>query len=342
MRWFCGAVLLVGALAVSFKASGSPVAPAQQVAAAPGPTATLPFRLLSYNVHGTPWPLSSGRTQDLRAIAADLRTKRGSGDQPHIVVLQEAFVGEAKAIGREAGYHYVAFGPRADAGSTVQSTAADRQFASHASFWSGERMGKRVDSGLALFSDYPILWVKRVVFPGFACAGWDCLANKGALAAAVQVPGIAEPLVIVTTHLNARGAAGVGFDRSNYAFQRQLDELNHFMSTLDGPLLLAGDFNIGTDPVREASFSRLIADRGLSIVAVERRCGHGCHRAVGVGEEQAALLAAAKSMVLSRSGGPLMPSALATFGRTPKGAMMSDHIGLDVGFGLAAVLGGRS
>ena len=47
-------------------------------------------------------------------------------------------------------------------------------------------------------------------------------------------------------------------------------------------------------------------------------------------------------MVLSRSGGPLMPSALATFGRTPKGAMMSDHIGLDVGFGLAAVLGGRS
>jgi endonuclease/exonuclease/phosphatase family metal-dependent hydrolase len=217
----------------------------------------------------------------------------------------------------------------------VQPTSRDRLFAAQASFWSGETMGKYVDSGLALFSDYPILWVKRVAFPNFACAGWDCLASKGALAAALQVPGIAKPLVIVTTHLNARSAAGVPHSRSNYAFERQVDLLNRFLSTLEmqgEPMLLAGDFNVGSDPFRETSFSRLVADRGLWVVAAEHRCGDGCDRAIAPRLDHGLGLATGKSLVLYRRCASLWPSAMSVFGRARGGTMLSDHIGLMVQF----------
>jgi len=302
------------------------------------PTLIGPFRLLSYNVKGTPWPLLSDRTPDLKAIAADLRAYRQHSRRGSVVVLQEAFLPEAKAIGREAGYRYVVFGPALTDVSAVRPTAEDRRFTGQARFWSGEGLGKYVDSGLAMFSDFPILWVRRVAFPDFACAGWDCLADKGALAAAVKIPGVARPVVIVTTHLNARRAAGVPFTRSIYAFQRQLDILNAFISTLetrDGPLLLAGDFNVGSDLSREAGFSRLVIGRGLQIAAAEHRCGHGCDRAVAAQRYGRATLAMAKSMVLFRTGERLLPSALATFGRAANGVMLSDHLGLAVQFGMS-------
>ena len=48
-----------------------------------------------------------------------------------------------------------------------------------------------VGSGLQILSDYPILRVRRMAFPAFACAGYDCLANKGALLVTVRLPGAA-------------------------------------------------------------------------------------------------------------------------------------------------------
>ena len=42
-----------------------------------------------------------------------------------------------------------------------------------------------------------------------ACAGFDCLANKGVLLARIAVPGMAQPLTVANAHLNARKAAGV-------------------------------------------------------------------------------------------------------------------------------------
>ena len=47
------------------------------------------------------------------------------------------------------------------------------------SFWRGERSGKVAGSGLQILSDYPIVAIRRQAFPEAACAGYDCLANKG-------------------------------------------------------------------------------------------------------------------------------------------------------------------
>lgn len=340
MRWLYGFALLIVGIAISFEAEFPAVSQPRPAMSLPPPAGGLPFKLLSYNVKGTPWPPLSDRAPDLKAIGGYLREERKQGIQPRVAVLQEAFMPEAKAIGREAGYPYSAFGPQAEDASPERPTAADLSFASQASFWAGETMGKHFDSGLVLFSDYPIRWVKRMAFPDFACAGWDCLANKGALAVALQVPGMAKPVVIVTTHLNSRESAGVPDSRSAYAFARQVDVLNAFVETLDtkgGPLLLAGDFNVGDDPSRETSFNRLIADRKLSVVVAEHDCGFGCRRAVTPGQEQGLRLAAAKTMILSREGGALLPSALSTFGREPNGTMLSDHIGLAVRFDMASL-----
>ncbi len=78
-------------------------------------------------------------------------------------------------------------GPAAADRSSLPATGADRRFAAAASWFKGERSGKLLGSGLQLLSDYPILAVRRAPFPAYACAGYDCLANKGILMALVAV-----------------------------------------------------------------------------------------------------------------------------------------------------------
>ena len=40
-----------------------------------------------------------------------------------------------------------------------------------------------------LLSDFPIESVRRAAFPADACAGFDCLAAKGAMLVTVSIPG---------------------------------------------------------------------------------------------------------------------------------------------------------
>jgi hypothetical protein len=101
--------------------------------------------LMTYNVHGLPWPIAEDRSADLEAIGTRLRAMRAVGEQPGIVVLQEAFVANAKAIGQTAGYRYSAFGPGEDAAPVSR---ADDDFVSDGSRMVGERLGKHVDDRL--------------------------------------------------------------------------------------------------------------------------------------------------------------------------------------------------
>src|SRR4051812_31015385 len=94
---------VLAAVAASLAASSAP--PAAQ----PAPAAHL--SVMSYNVHGLPWPLNSGRPKALRAIRDRLAAMRVQGNQPHLVLLQEAFSGDAKAIARKSGYRFVVSGP---------------------------------------------------------------------------------------------------------------------------------------------------------------------------------------------------------------------------------------
>ncbi len=63
--------------------------------------------VMTYNIHGLPWPVAWGRTSAFVQIAQRLGALRAQGRQPHVVLLQEAFTQQAQSIGRAAGYRYV-------------------------------------------------------------------------------------------------------------------------------------------------------------------------------------------------------------------------------------------
>lgn len=288
--------------------------------------------VLTYNVHGLPWPVALGRDQDFARIVDKLSALRRHGDSPDVVVLQEAFTQNAQAIGREAGYRYVVNGP-SDAFVSHQSpNAGDRRFASEGSWLKGEGLPKFVGSGLQILSDYPIVDVRDMVFPDFACAGYDCLANKGALLARIQLPGQARPVDIITLHLNSRRASGVSTIRANRAYQFQVSSLAAFIRANHdsrNALIVAGDFNMGGDRDRIAelngSYPRWVSHEPISDVYNTAALEH-----IPLSPDARFSRWKARDRLFFAPGEDI---ALALrrievpFGRSADGSMLSDHVG---------------
>ncbi len=298
--------------------------------------------VMTYNIEGLPWPVRLGREAAFAKIGARLEALRLLGEQPHIVVLQEAFTDQAKRIGVESGYRYIVDGPdRSFAGAPVV-TEADRAFQRDASFFSGERSGKVVDSGLQILSDYPILSVRRMAFP--TCAGFDCLANKGAVLAMIAVPGIGEPIAVVDVHLNSRRASHVGDDRSLYAYRRQIDALDQFLAAnvkQGTPVIIAGDFNVGQRPARQAYFSehlRKWGERSSGIIRDALRTCNASEAVCGVMPTDASYsMFRARDWQLAVPGARLQLAVqgLSTpFGHDADGGMLSDHVGYVAFYGV--------
>jgi endonuclease/exonuclease/phosphatase family metal-dependent hydrolase len=329
---------LVPALCLSFfcaaSACGGP-------AAVPGGAAPArPFdgtlSVLTYNVEGVPWPFAWNRPAAFAQIADRLRALRALGRNPQLVLLQEAFTPDAQAIGREAGYRYVVEGPSEAEADGTRPGIADGRFEAAGHWWFGESDGKAVGSGLMLLSDYPIVRVRRMAYPAFACAGFDCLANKGALLATVRIPGAPSPVDIVTTHLNSRQHSGVDDARSLYAYDRQSALLTAFVNRWHDPalpLIVAGDFNAGRAPPRWSALRRAVAGwRGaapfqdaLSDVVQARRA-----RGAPLPADISAILRRAEDWQFFAPGRDATLAALAVripFGHEPDGSMLSDHIG---------------
>jgi endonuclease/exonuclease/phosphatase family metal-dependent hydrolase len=296
--------------------------------------------VLTYNIEGLPAPIAWGRGGAAREIAARLREMRAHGDQPHVVVLQEAFGEAQRAIGREAGYRYVAFGPEADTpAAPIAMTAEDRAFAAQASFFKGERSGKWAGSGLAILSDYPIVAVKIAAFPAFACAGFDCLANKGVLIALVKVPGSAQPIAVVASHLNSKTASGVAKSRWNYAFRRQVDAMGTFLRAnlpAEAPYVFAGDTNIGKSAQRRVQFTAMLSGlprAGLSgiVQTALSTCldAHGGCALADASEARRAFRHGKDWQVYGAGLDTMLrPIAIRVpFGHDAAGRMLSDHIG---------------
>lgn len=289
--------------------------------------------LLTYNVKGLPWPIASGRPADLAAIADRLRDLRSRGQAPHVVVLQEAFSSDAQAIGHAAGYRYVVQGPSADLTARLAGSSADAKLAAGAHWWAGETMGKMLGSGLQLMSDYPVIGVRRMVFPASDCAGYDCLANKGAMLVRIAVPGIATPVDIVTTHLNSRTASGVGKARSDQAYDRQVDLMTRFVEQSRdprNPLIVAGDFNLGKAATRRATLFGDITSRWSVAGGVRDALGQAAAKGLALPEDAVASRARAKDWQFFAPGraARLEVTGIAVpFGQEPDGDMLSDHVG---------------
>jgi len=290
--------------------------------------------VLSYNIEGLPWPARSGRGADLTRIAAQLEGLRAAGQQPHVVLFEEAFSRDARAIAAKAGYRYIADGPGASDAGAPPASIADKAFKAAARFFSGEKWGKWRGSGLRIASDFPILDVKRLAYT--TCAGMDCLANKGAMLVTIAVPGVAQPVAIVDTHLNSRRAARVSADRSFYAYQRQVDALTDFVraNIRPGmPFIVAGDFNAGQEPRRRDYLLRQAAEwrSDAPVRAALDTClqaGNLCPTA-----NRADLAFSQKrgrdyQLFASGEGASLtLKSMAALFGHGSDGRMLSDHVG---------------
>lgn len=297
------------------------------------PAAATPLSVLTYNVKGLPWPIAGDRPAAFSRIAERLRQMRREGRQPRIVVLQEAFTAEARAIGVVAGYRYRADGPAAADRTAWPMSSADRAFVADANPFKGEGLGKLLDSGLMVLSDLPILTVRRMAFPAFACAGFDCLANKGVLLVTVAVPGEAMPVTIVTTHLNSRRSSGVPDARSLHAYRVQVAALRWFLARHAdprAPMVFAGDFNIGKAAPRRAALFAGVRRWTSPQKDALRSCA-------GLGRDAREALHRAKDWQFFTSGGLAAISARAIetpFGREADGTMLSDHIGYTAHYAL--------
>lgn len=268
--------------------------------------------VMTYNVKGLPFPVATGRPKALAQIGRRLGALRRQGRQPDVVLLQEAFTPQAKAIARLAGYPYVVFGPSPDDAS---SKAA----------------GRWVDSGLAILSDHPIRNVQRMTFAQDACAGFDCLAAKGVVLAWLDIPGRGRPLAIADTHMNARGASGVAVELADAAYARQAAAARRFIAAQlrpDTDVVFGGDFNLGTIPARIAALSDA---GGIVAEAQEATASASCTPCEQTMQDDiAAIRKRAKDKQYFHAGAPgslRLERLSVPFGSKDGADILSDHLG---------------
>lgn len=295
--------------------------------------------MLTYNVHGLPWPIAPRRTAALAAIGRHLLDLHRQGKAPRVAVLQEAFTAEAKAIARTSGYRYAAFGRdkagRYPAPLPAGVTAASLDAGAH--WWKGEGVGKWTGSGLVILSDYPIVDVRQLTYSASACAGYDCLAAKGAMLATLKLPAGAL-LEIATTHLNSRHATGVDDERANRGWMVQIAELRDFIASRRNaalPLLLGGDLNVGGDIVRRLGLADFAAALGGGA-----RDGMQVLKAGGASLDQDTVRAVEHGkdweLILDGAAGKLTPERAWTPFGANGGAPLSDHLGFALAYAVGA------
>jgi endonuclease/exonuclease/phosphatase family metal-dependent hydrolase len=318
-------------------------------AAAPENTS---LSVMTYNVHGLPWPLVFGRNAAFAKIEARLLSLRRANAQPHVIVFQEAFTESAKQIAAHAGYRYTANGPSRDLTNRWPSTLTDRAFAAAARFFKGETIGKLVDSGLQVASDYPILSVRRAAFPAFACAGYDCLANKGIMLVTVAVPGSQTPVIIATTHLNSKKSSGVSQERSLYAYRRQVEAVDRFILANRNPqlpIVFAGDFNASNAQRRSYLVghgeTNWTTQAALPVQSALQRCllpSAPCGTPPSIANE---VVKRGRDWQFYTPGIRASLDAVSLtipFGRERDGAMLSDHVGYGIVYRLQHRVAARS
>lgn len=222
---------------------------------ADGQTAHTTLSVLTYNLEGLGWPARKGRAAELGEIGERLAAMREAGTGPDVILFQEMFSGAAKRAVEASGYPAIAPGPR----RTTRPYIADHQkMAGRAKPLKGELGIKLVGGGLAVASRYPIVGTALDAYGRRACAGLDCLSNKGVMLARIAMPGVPAPIDIYNTHMNSRGASGVSVARDGEAHARQAVAASDFIARtqdLAAPLIFGGDFNMRHSEDRWAEFS---------------------------------------------------------------------------------------
>ena len=327
---------VIGAMGLAIML-GSSVTPAEK----PGPeySPQPPFdgtlSVLTYNVKGLPWPLANSRSNSLKKIGERLRQLRVKGQQPEIVLLQEVFTDDARKIAQISGYRYVADGPSADDQSAIKATQADRQFAAEGSWLKGENIGKLAGSGLQILSDFPITAVYKNPFPDYGCAGYDCLSNKGAMLAVIDVEPLGTFVQIGNIHMNSKRHSRASPERRIFAYQRQVDATyDFFKSHYDEryPLVFGGDFNIGymakrADILFEKDWPIKLQNDGLRTLATRTSMQPDAQVALDKSADWQFSKSGRRALIQIKS-------VDVPFRKSKLGQSLSDHVGYTINYGL--------
>lgn len=231
----------------------APVAPV--VLAEDGRSATATLSVLTYNLEGLGWPARKGRAAELKEIGERLAAMREAGTGPDVILFQEMFSGAAKHAVETSGYPAIAPGPQR---TTKSYVTEHEKMPGKSKPLKGELGFKLVGGGLAIASRYPIVDMALDAYGRRACAGLDCLSNKGVMLARIAIPGVPAPIDIYNTHMNSRGASGVSEARDGEAHLRQAIAASDFIARTQDiavPLIFGGDFNMRHSEDRWAEFS---------------------------------------------------------------------------------------
>jgi endonuclease/exonuclease/phosphatase family metal-dependent hydrolase len=217
---------------------------------------TTTLSVLTYNLEGLGWPARKGRARELKAIGERLVKMHAEGIAPDIVLFQEMFSPAAKRAVAASSYSAIVPGPR----RTTRSTMGLRDtIPGKTKPQKGELGIRLLGGGLAIASRYPIVETQTAAYGRRACAGFDCLANKGIMLARIAMPGVPAPIDIYNTHMNARDASGVKEARNLEAHARQVVAASAFIAetqALANPLIFGGDFNMRHSEDRWEGFSQ--------------------------------------------------------------------------------------
>jgi hypothetical protein len=142
--------------------------------------------------------------------------------RPDVLLLQEAFVPSASRLTSSAGHYNHVLGPSRTDRRGVAVRGPEDEALGRRRWRKGEGWPKLTNSGLVLSTNFGIQAHVAEPFGHRSCAGLDCLSNKGVTLTTLQIPGLPEPLMILNTHLNSRGAAKVSRRRADYAHRQQV------------------------------------------------------------------------------------------------------------------------
>ncbi|SKB72702.1 hypothetical protein [Sphingopyxis flava] len=279
--------------------------------------------ILLYNVEGLPFPARLERKGQLNRIAGWLERRRAAGQAPDIVFLHKAFTPAASAITAAGGYDWILPGPSRDL-KRSPAAAAPRPagYDAGARWFKGEGVGKWLDSGLYIATDLPLLVLHTAPFSSGACAGYDCLANKGGMVATLIIPGVPEPIRLFNTHRNSREPSGVAIARAEAAHRIQTMENDRLLAqTMAGPIIAAGDFNMRRAGDRTGRFA---SDIGFRLIAPQSGDGMAA-RPAAMSDESA--WAALQDLIGVASGAKveIAPLAVTSLFDGTRGPRLSDH-----------------
>ncbi len=292
------------------------------------------LRVLSYNVQGLPAPLREGKKPYFERIAEILRERRAEGTQPHVVLLQEAFVGDVSIIAETTGYKYVLKGPgRRDTSKRGKSHWSMKTRKGYTSFSDPQKL---LSSGLYILSDYPIVEAQHKAFDSDMCAGFDCLSNKSILLARVEVPGLDKPIDIVNSHFNSHRSAKAPTKTKTKAHKKQTETLQWFLEKTDqgNSMIIAGDFNTKFTP-RYQYFRDSIPAKDAGEVCLRENLD--CALSASTKVEQVLYKTNDKQFFSDTADTGLVPVFITrNFTELLDGKPLSDHLGYEVHYKLNA------